>query len=370
MNDIRIHEWIIKLDQKTHPRELMVETTMKCNYDCIHCFRRLLVKEELGEMDSRTFNKLIEQSVDVGVEKISFSGWGEPLVHPNIIDFIEEAKNNGIKILLNTNGSLLDHYGEELFKLGIDEIVVSMDAAEETIYASIRRGGHLALVVKGLKKINELKKKYSSTNPILKFQFTINTLNYKQLPKLVKLARELGVVEITVSNIIPLSEEHEKNLACYINCSDDSNEIEKLKHEISLLVLEKNVNVILPNFSLKTERLCPFIENSAAFIRWDGGVSPCIYYAHSWKPVLYGIRRDINAVVFGNINHNHLRDIWRSPEYVVFRFRAKFFHMPSCLDCPVQEYCILARSNDSDCWGGSPTCAHCPYSRDYVRCPL
>ncbi len=370
MTSLRIHEWNITLDKRSTPRELMVETTMKCNYDCIHCFRRLLIGEELGEMSSKTFDKLLKQSIEARVEKFSFSGWGEPLVHPKIIDFIGKAKSSGIKVLLNTNGSLLEHYSEELFKLNVDEIVVSMDAAEESVYASIRRGGHLALVVKGLKQINELKKKYSTTNPILKFQFTINTLNYKQLPKLIKLARELGVIEITVSNIVPLSEEYEKNLACYINCGEDSEEIEKLKHEISLLVLENNVNVILPNFSLRTERLCPFIDKTAAFIRWDGGVSPCIYYAHNWKPVLYGIRREIKAVVFGNINNRHLIDIWRSPDYALFRFRAKFFHMPSCLDCPVQEYCILSRSNDSDCWGGSPTCAHCPYSRDYVRCPL
>jgi len=106
------------------------------------------------------------------------------------------------------------------------------------------------------------------------------------------------------------------------------------------------------------------------YIRYDGYVAPCIYYAHNWRNAFFGIEREIHRVLFGNIREKNLLEIWRSPEYALFRFRATFFTQPSCLDCPLAPYCTYTLSNESDCWGNTPTCAHCPYSHDIARCPL
>ncbi len=65
--------------------------------------------EELTHlMGPETFEKVVENVLEAGVEKISFSGWGEPLVNPYIIEFIKCAKESGFKVLLNTNGYYLD----------------------------------------------------------------------------------------------------------------------------------------------------------------------------------------------------------------------------------------------------------------------
>ncbi len=367
---IKIGEWIIKTVDNTHPKELMIEVTTRCNYDCIYCFRRRLINEELGDMNEKLFYKIIDEAASIGVEKISFSGWGEPLIHPKIIEFLKYAKKKDLEILLNTNGFFLPKYVEALYDIGVDNITVSVDADDDNVYKLIRRGGDLVRIINGLLRIKELKIRDNALKPEVHIQFTINRYNYRNLLPVTRLAYKLGVSKVIVSNIIPLNKEYEEQLSCY-RYSDCIKEANKLITELTRISLEYGVEVSLPNYSLSySERSCPFIKRYATFIRYDGGVAPCIYYAHHWRNYINGVEREIKPVIFGYLTKQKLIDIWRSPEYTKFRALVYFMHQPSCLDCPVQEYCTLTLANDYDCWGNTPTCAHCPYSRDMVRCPL
>lgn len=147
----RIGEWIINLADDSHPRELMVETTTYCNYECIHCFRRM-TEEPLGSMSLETYRRLLETVSRAQVEKLSFSGWGEPLVHPHIMTMLREAKENGFKVLLNTNGALLSEHAKQIVDIEIDELIVSIDAVNTELYSSIRLKGKLSNVTRGLLK--------------------------------------------------------------------------------------------------------------------------------------------------------------------------------------------------------------------------
>lgn len=369
LNKFRLSEWLIELSDSSHPHELMVEVTMKCNYDCIHCFRRKLINEVFGEMDLRLYRELLRQAKDAKVNKIVFSGWGEPLVHPNILDMMSDAKKYGFKVLLNTNGSLLRDYAEDIVRLGIDEVVVSVDSVEPDLYKALRIGGSLSIVTEGLLILRDKILRSKSWKPVVSIQFTVNMYNFKDVEKLVDYSKKVGVTNVIISNLIPLSIDYEESLACYQNPKCLS-EIERAKQKLVRESLNSNVYVSIPSFKLVSERRCPFISRYASFIRWDGGVSPCIFYAHSWKAAFMGVERTINAVIFGNISDKHLIEIWRDKRYAEFRFRTYFFFMPSCLDCPLVKYCDYTLSNNADCWGNEPSCAHCPYSHDMVRCPL
>ena len=368
-NKLRIGDWILELSRDSHPRELMVEVTTSCNYQCIYCFRNKIIDEKLTHMMSvETFRKIIYNAVEAGVEKISFSGWGEPLVNPRILDFIRMAKEKGLKILLNTNGYYLSKYLDDLYRLGIDELVVSMDSDEDDVYRLLRRGGDLGRVVDALLRLKEYRIRDARRKPDLWINFTLTKYNYRNIIPMVKLAEKLGARMLVVSNMIPLNEELEK-ITCYAN-SECVETVENLKTRLATLSLTYNVVISLPDVRLRTERRCPFAAEKALFIRWDGKIAPCIYYAHHWKNYFMGIEREIYPVILGDIHRDKLTDVWRSPDYLRLKFMTEFSHMPSCLDCPVKDYCVLTRDNKADCWGNTPTCAHCPYSRNMTRCPL
>ncbi|MEM4519645.1 MAG: radical SAM protein [Sulfolobales archaeon] len=361
-----ISEWEFRFKSNSKPKEAVIEVTTRCNYNCIHCFRNLMFEEEAGEMNEKTFNNVIKGLTESKIEKVVFSGWGEPLTHPKIIEFINRVKDLGIYVVLNTNGSLLDKYVDELLKVEIDEVVVSVDSVETDVYRNIRLGGFLSNVLRGVLRINELRSGYK---PDMTMWFTINTINIDDVPKVPSFARSLGFRKVVFSHIIPLSKKYEKEMAIYLN-SELVNKLTKSFEDVSKEVLAVGGYVVLPKHRPIVERSCPFISSKTVFIRWDGYLTPCINYAHNWRNAFYEVERTIKAVKFGNINDESLLDIWKKKEYVSFRFRTTFFTQPSCLDCNLSHYCSYTTNNMQDCWGNSPTCAHCPYSHHITMCPI
>ncbi len=364
---MRYSEWEVNLIKDSRPEEVVIEVTTECNYSCIHCFRSTMFDECLGRMNLGLFRKLVNELGEVGVKKVVFSGWGEPLTHPMIVGMIKEVKDLGIYVVLNTNGSLLAKYANDIYNVGVDEIVVSVDSIETDLYRSIRSGGILSKVIEGILTVDNLRG-YKGT-PKLSMLFTINSLNIDDVINVPTFARKLGIGRVIFSHIIPLSKMHEKKMAVYVNESLVSR-LSKTFSELSKEVLSVGGSISLPNNRVIASRSCPFMINKALFVRWDGHVAPCINYSHNWINSFFGVERIVYAVKFGNILNERLIDIWVKPEYLRFRARTTFFTQPSCLDCNLAPYCTYTSSNLYDCLGNTPTCAHCPYSHDLVRCPL
>lgn len=365
----KVGEWILDYVD-SNPKELMVEVTTSCNYDCIHCFRKTMPNQNLNKvMSNDVFEIVLREAEATRVEKISFSGWGEPLTHPEILSFISEAKKRGFKVLLNTNGHLLLDYIDELFRIGVDELYLSVDGVSEEVYRLVRKGGFLSRVSEGLMRLKELKLESSSSKPEVYIQFTLTKLNVQDLLELPEYVKRIGAHQAVVSNVIPLSKELEKKLSCYgdVECMEIVNE---LRGKLAKRIFAAGGKISLPNFNHTSERSCPFISRNACFVRFDGSIAPCIQYAHTWISNFASVTRVIKEVIFGNITKEHLLDIWRKPDYVRFRMNTYFFRVPSCFECSLREYCYITLSNESDCWGNTPTCASCPYSHDIVRCPL
>ncbi len=369
MISFKENEWVINY-VLSNPRELMVEITTSCNYSCIHCFRNTLLEPEINKnMDVEVFKLLLKQASEANVLKIVLSGWGEPLTHPNFLDFIYELKRRRFKVLINTNGYLLSEYVEDLYKLGVDEIYVSIDSVHEELYKIIRVGGDLSKVTEGLMKLKELKLKDRSFKPDVYLQFTLTALNVQDLIFLPEYVKRVAASQAIISNVIPLTKELEKKLACYAN-EECLKVMEDVKDKLAKKIFEVGGKVSLPNFIHVSDRKCPFVSINAAFVRYDGGVTSCIEYAHSWKANFTGVSRVYKKVVFGNIANESLVNIWRKPEYVRFRFNVFFFRMPSCYECTLKNYCSLTLTNEFDCWGVEPSCASCPYAHGIVKCPL
>jgi tungsten cofactor oxidoreducase radical SAM maturase len=364
---LRVKDWIISPANDSHPRELMVEVSSKCNYQCIYCFRNLMDEPE-GLMSRELFYKVLEDSLSAGVEKITFSGWGEPLINPYIREFTMKAKEHGLRILLNTNGYYLIDNVEWMEKY-VDELYVSLDSSESDLYSLIRRGGDLSRLLSALEAINDYRRRNLSRTPEIIIQFTLTKLNVDNIIKTIELAVKLKATKFVVSNILPLTPGQEKSLACYMdeNCK---NKISEISHKLARLSMIHNILISLPNLELTTERECPFASRNALYVRWDGKVAPCIYMAHGWRNTFYGVTKTINPVILGDLNKESLMDIWRSKNYAQFKFNLDFMYYPSCPDCPLKDYCTSTLTNDMDCWGNQPSCASCPYSRDMVRCPL
>ncbi len=348
------------------PKMLFLELTTRCNLNCVMCYRNSW-GERLGDLSEKLFDKVLEDAVEAGIEFVWFAGWGEPLAHPKFLEFAEKVKDRGLKLGVNTNGLLLDEYvAERLMKIGIDRVTVSVDAADPEAYGSIRRGDFYRLM-RALKSLHRAKKELGKTYPILEFAFTLMLDNLNEAVPLIDLAVQHGVGRVIISNVIPVTKYMVDKCVYTLNGKVN---VEEFVSKLAIKSLETNVGVRLPEFSLKTERRCDFIEKSATCVTWNGKITPCYNFLHSYTSYIYGREKKIEQVVFGDITKESLKDIWFKLDYVKFRYKVRFFRYPSCTDCKFHEICDFAQSNLMDCWGNQPSCADCLYSRRIVQCPI
>lgn len=89
------------------PREVQLEITNRCNLDCDMCPRVTLLKVPEQDMSQQTFDAVLAR-LD-RPESVTLTGWGEPLMHPRLFDFIDRLHERwpGVDVGFTTNGHLL-----------------------------------------------------------------------------------------------------------------------------------------------------------------------------------------------------------------------------------------------------------------------
>lgn len=92
---------------------LQIFITSRCNYQCPGCFARNIMKDEL-DMDVGEYIKVISVAKEKGAKQINILG-GEPLLHPNLIDFVNINRLSGFKTTIYTNGKNLWKYNKTAF---------------------------------------------------------------------------------------------------------------------------------------------------------------------------------------------------------------------------------------------------------------
>ena len=76
---------------------------------------------------------------------LGLQNWGEPLLHPDIIEMIQEASSYNIFTVISSNFSLnLDEqFIEDLLTCGLGVLHVDVDGLDQKIYETYRRRGDL-----------------------------------------------------------------------------------------------------------------------------------------------------------------------------------------------------------------------------------
>jgi radical SAM protein with 4Fe4S-binding SPASM domain len=86
------------------------------------------------------YKKIVKECGQEGLFTLKFSMRGEPLLHPDIVEMIGYAKEQGIKeVWINTNGGLItEELARDIISSGVDWITMSFDGLGE-MYESIRK---------------------------------------------------------------------------------------------------------------------------------------------------------------------------------------------------------------------------------------
>jgi MoaA/NifB/PqqE/SkfB family radical SAM enzyme len=114
-----------------------VEVTNHCNLRCIMCQRHAMTREE-GYMSGELFRTIVEECAGHSAP-IRIIRYGEPFLHPNIIEFCAYAKSRGILLHITTNGlKITDSHIKALVDLEVDSIIFSFQGTTRERYRQIR----------------------------------------------------------------------------------------------------------------------------------------------------------------------------------------------------------------------------------------
>jgi tungsten cofactor oxidoreducase radical SAM maturase len=357
---------LILLPRLPDVRKLYIEPTTGCNLHCRTCIRNVW-EDEVGQMSWSTFQTLLESLDQLpDLTRVVFTGFGEPLSHPQILEMIQSVRNRGLSVTLGSNGLLLNNaMAGELVRLGVDRLVISVDGVKPETYASVR-GAMLSQVLDNIRTLNEAKKEFKSLTPALGIEFVILKSNVAELADLTKLASRLNAARVLVSNVLPYTEEMRQEILYGYEprpALSASSWPVRADAWVTWGTLE------LPRMHWGAERRCRFVKDQSVVVGWDGGVSPCYALSHHYHYfAVDGRKKQVNRFILGNLKEQSLAEIWMSEDYVRFRSEVRGFHFPSCPDCDLRESCDLRERNEG-CWGWSPSCADCLWAQDIVRCP-
>jgi len=362
-DELTFGNFTVKIPDNRKLKKVYIEITSKCNLNCKMCFRRFW-NDKVLEMDFDRYLNILEQLKEFpALETVYLGGIGEPLVHSKIIDIIRKTKELGVRIEFGTNGTLLNKCAEEIVRLGVDNIIVSIDAPDPKGYEDIR-GTDFNKIEDNVMYLQEIKKRLNAHNPSIEIEVVAMKSNLDLLSDILPLASKLEVTLVIISNIMPFSKEL-SNEILYNGSFDYNAFIDKMNNQGGKYKLK----ILFPKFELLTERKCQFIEQSATVVRADGEVAPCYRLLHSYTEYIFGREKQVNAHSFGNVFKEPLYEIWNSSEYTLFRYIVGNALFPFCTDCPLRDSCDLVQTTDSDCFGNTPSCGDCLWAKGIIRCP-
>lgn len=364
-------------------RKVYLEITTECNMDCGMCLRHRW-ETAPATMSVETFGRVM-----AGLRKLAspatvqFSGFGEPTVHARFFDFLAEAKEAGLSAEVVTNGVLLDHRAaDRLIGLGLDRLIVSLDGAGPAGDAATH-GEAAGQVRVNLRRLYAAKVRRRSLVPEVHVLFVATRRNIRELPEVKRLARELGITGILVSNLVPYAADlaGEVLYADWNTARRDTPrspwnpavDLPRMDDDPAVREVISHLRATASSVFLGGAEVygggmrCRFAHEGCAAVGPTGDVSPCLALMHTYRYWFRGHQRRIQRHAFGNVHERALGAIWEGPEYRAFRRRVRRFEFSPCIDC---GGCDLREGNQRDCFGNdAPACGACLWAAGLVQCP-
>ncbi|HEY6100255.1 MAG TPA: radical SAM/SPASM domain-containing protein, partial [Anaeromyxobacter sp.] len=266
------------------------------------------------------------------VETVVLQGWGEPLLHRNLVDIVRLAKSAGRdgspgaapSVGFVTSGKGMDReYAAELVEAGLDFIGFSLAGATAETHGAIRLHSDFQEVVGAAEHLEAIKRERGLERPRTHVAYLMMKQNIHELPDLPELARRMGVEAVVLTSLIDVVDEWQDGQRVF-RC-DGAEEYGDLLRETERRARELKLAVTRAALSPTVTPVCAEDPLRNLFVTFEGEVSPCVYLGPPVSPEFprrfCGREVQARRIGFGNLLREPLDAIWTRPEYVSFRDR-------------------------------------------------
>jgi MoaA/NifB/PqqE/SkfB family radical SAM enzyme len=130
-------------------------------------------------------------------------GVGEPMLVKKLPDMVRYLKERGTYVLFNTNGTVLnERNGRALIDAGLDELRISLDAANAQSYEAIRGKNYFNRILKNVRAFRAMQDRLDCERPRVSAWLTGLKETIAELPDFVRVAAEAGVKEVYLQRLV------------------------------------------------------------------------------------------------------------------------------------------------------------------------
>jgi MoaA/NifB/PqqE/SkfB family radical SAM enzyme len=318
---------------------LYLETTNRCNLLCTTCPRTFETLEPPADMSWELFTRIVDQFP--ALARVVLHGVGEPMMVRALPRMIGYLKERGTYVLFNSNGTLLTaRKGRELIDSGLDELRLSLDAAEPGAFMQVRGRPFFARIVRNIRAFRALQRQLHAETPRLSLWLTGLKETIGQLNDFVRLAHDLDIPEVYLQRLVyfPDGQGLAREASALFAAEDEEArgaesrlvaEAEALARQLGIAFNASGASDPAASISRQEAprpwSLCrrPW---SLMYVTAHGRVLPCCIAPFSM--------RGYDSFTLGDATQESLRAIWNGARYQAFR-RALLSPEPSpaCAGC-------------------------------------
>jgi len=300
---------------------LYLETTNRCNLLCTTCPRTYADLEPEADMSWELFTRIVDQVPNIA--RVVLHGVGEPMLVKELPRMVRYLKARGAYVLFNTNGTVLTaRKGRELCDTGLDELRVSLDAADARTFLVVRGKDYFNRIVRNVRAFTELQRRERLALPRVSLWLTGLKETIAQLPAFVRIAHDVGVGEVYLQRLVYF-EDDAIGMARPDQALFERLTREEQRHLDAATELARSLGISFnasgatePGESLarKTDKspwsLCrrPW---AVMYFTANGRALPCCIAPFS--------QRGYENYTLGDATQETLREIWNGPAYQTFR---------------------------------------------------